>query len=140
MTHWQVARWLYRVSFVLLLLLTAGGVAILGLTFLHKGPGPPWWLALTWAAIMAIVWNIFGSLPYAINWEEGGVIEFHRFRGILRVHPLEVVSLSGTFLSAGYLRLKHRGGAVNLYAQMDGMHEFISRLKTANPAVRVTGC
>jgi len=140
MTHWQVARSLYRVSFVLLILLTLGGVAILGLTFLHDGPGPPWWFALTWVVILAYNWYAFGSLPYAIDWEEGGVIEFHRFRGVARVHPLEVISLSGTFLYAGFLRLKHRGGAIYLFAQTDGMHEFISRLKAANPAVQVTGC
>jgi len=139
MTHWQVARSLYGVSFALLLLLTLGGAAILLLTFLHDGPGPPWWFALAWLVILAYNWYAFGRLPYAIRWEEGGAIEFHRFLGTTRVNPQDIVSISGMFIWAGFLRLKHRGGVIYLFAQTTGMHEFITRLRAANPAVRVTG-
>lgn len=137
----------YRLSRQILLFLYGllGFMTLLGLilafnVFWAGVWGPQFVVLPVWLGVLAWVWYAYLRIPYAIGWREDDTIEIRSPLRRLTLTPQEIVAIKGMFLSPGFLRLKHSGGTVRLMAQMDGLHEFISRVRAANPAVEVKGC
>lgn len=119
--------------------------SVIGLLFISglfqsaKGDGPPRFVGIFWFAI--IFWNGYWvlSLPHTIVVSESGQVEFigvirkrqTKFREIQSIKPDN---------QYGFLIVKTGSGKFRILNQFDEFHDFILRLKTANPAVELRGC
>jgi hypothetical protein len=86
-------------------------------------------LALTWE------WHRHLKAPVEIRVEESGSIGFRSLLGRVVLSPQQIkrVKRAGRYCSLEYDR-----GSINLYANMEGIQEFLSILQAANPALEVT--
>jgi hypothetical protein len=102
--------------------------------------GPPAWIfviVLGFALFNAYMWLRF---PFEIRVRDDTVIEFRNVFRRIAVSPMDVKSVRAKPFALGFVDVVHQGGTVHLLNQMDGFHDFISTLKSLNPAVRIQGC
>jgi hypothetical protein len=111
-----------------------GGVGKLG------SEGPPVWvfvIFLGFALFNAYMWLRF---PFEIKIRDDSVIEFRSVFRRTTVSPLDVKSVRAKRYALGFVDVVHQGGTVHLLNQMDGFHDFISTIRSLNPAVKIEGC
>ena len=60
-----------------------------------------------------------------------------RFRGLLSQTELNPKDVTRIRRAGRYCSLEHGGRATNLYANMEGLKEFLSDLQSANPEIDV---
>lgn len=110
------------------------------------GPGeqPDYFPFFAWA-FAAIAWYVLLTLPYRLNVQSDGTLEFV---GLLRrrrvsVHDIVSIAPSGMGLVVSYIqefRLTHKNGKFGFVNQFTGMHELLSEVRRANPHVELIGC
>lgn len=102
--------------------------------------GPPAWtflIILVGALFMAYMWL---RIPFEIRVRDDAIIEFRSVLRRVAISPVEIKSVHAKPYALGFIDVVHGGGTVHLLSQMDGFHEFISTLKSLNPAVQIQGC
>jgi hypothetical protein len=102
--------------------------------------GPPVWAIVIWFSVALFVAYMWLRIPFEIKIHDDNMIEF---RSLLRktiISPVEIKSVRAKRYTLGFIDVVHQGGTVHLLSQMDGFHEFISTLKSLNPAVQIQGC
>jgi len=83
---------------------------------------------------------LFLRIPYEIQIRDDRIIEF---RSVLRrtaITPEGILSIRAKRSQMGFADVRTSAGRIRLITQMDGFHEFLSRLKSLNPAVEIKGC
>jgi hypothetical protein len=128
----------YRISgitpylmFAALLLFTAF-VPITLVKFVQTGE----WFYLAWVA--ALGWFWFNALRTAYRIEvEGDAVTFRTLGGRKLTTLSRVHSIRST--NAGHTTVRFEGGRVDLLGGFDGFHDFVARVKQANPSVELKG-
>ncbi len=80
---------------------------------------------------------LYFGIPQELCWQADGRIEARSPIRTIILDPEDIISLSGVTFYPGFLRLRHRQGGLLLFPFMDGLEEFLSRLKAANPRVEI---
>jgi hypothetical protein len=128
----------YLVLFIALPLALAvvGTCAGLGL---FGSDGPPAIAFLIGLPVALYASYTYLRIPFEIQVEN----DTATFRSVLRkraVPLVEISSIRANRFSVGFLDIKYRSGTFHLVNQMDGFHDFIFAVKSANPSVIVKGC
>ena len=112
---------------------------VLGVTVLPKDPfAAVVFLPLAFAAVWFTLLGL--SIPHTIEWQNDGTIDFCSYRGRTKVTPREIESIQPKRGQAAFLVVQTSRKKIVLINQFDGFHEFLVRLETANPAVKLRGC
>lgn len=116
----------FTFGFLIVLTLVTG----FGLLFAE----PRWFFA---AILLALVWEWDRHLkaPHTVRVGDDGSIEFRSFVGRKIVDPKEIKRIRR---AGRYCSIEHGGRTANLYANMEGLEEFLSHLQSVNPALEVT--
>jgi hypothetical protein len=94
------------------------------------------WFYLAWAA--AVGWFWFNALRTAYRIElEGDQVVFRTLGGRKRTMLPRIRSIRST--NAGYTTVRFDDGRVDLLGGFDGFHDFVTRVKQANPSVVLKG-
>jgi len=101
---------------------------------------PPWFVGLFPLFGIAAIYLQLALIPYRIRWREDGAIDFVAWARTRTVRLEDLVSIKPDTSQVGFLRFKHRKGSFRLFPQFDGFHEFLTRVKTANPGIEMRGC
>ena len=102
--------------------------------------GPPAWIfiiVLGFALFNAYMWLRF---PFEIKIRDDNLIEFRNIFRKVTVSPGEITAVRAKRYTLGFVDVVHEKGKVHLLNQMDGFHEFLTTLKSLNPAVKIQGC
>jgi hypothetical protein len=131
-------KWLlFAVFGVCTTLFLIGGVTT---AFSVGHSGPPRLLASMFIAIPGLIWYQVLIVPHAITLDIDGTVVF---KAVLRSRVFnvgEVLSIKPRFNQVGYFVLDFGRGKQRFIGQFTGFHDFITRLKAANPNVEVLGC
>ena len=104
------------------------------------GPdGPPFWLFILTFGVALIVSYQWLRFPFEIRVEDNSA----EFRSLFRttIVPIaEIKSVAAKKYALGLVDVVHACGTVHLLNQMDGFHDFILTIKSANSAVEIKGC
>jgi hypothetical protein len=128
MREYKTRKSTLALTFGFLIVLTL--VTVFGLFFAE----PRWFFA---AVLLALIWewNRHLKAPIKARIADDGSVEFHTLIGRRRVDPREIRRIRR---AGRYCSIEHGGRTTNLYANMEGLEEFLSRLQSANPALEVT--
>ncbi len=134
-----IQRFMKIFTFGMLTLFTVVGLLVAGDAFGSVEGGPPRLFGIFWLAMVAFYWYWVLSIPHRIDVSETGQVKFisavrrrlTTFHGIRSVMP---------DAQLGFLIVRTDCGKIRIMNQFDGFHDFITRLKTANPAVELRGC
>ncbi len=99
----------------------------------------PWFFAVI-LGVLLLVWNVYLRIPYAIARGDDDVLTFKSLLQRTVVAPRDIVSIKALPLSLGFIKLKHKAGALRLLCQVTGLYELIHMVKSMNPAVEIKGC
>ena len=122
-----------------------GVFTIIGLLFItgmlqsSNGDGPPRVFGIFWLGIVGWYWYWVLSMPHTIGVSESGSVEFISVIRTRRTTLREIESIKPDS-QFGFLIVRTGGKKIRIFNQFDGFHDFILRLKTANPAVELRGC
>lgn len=123
-----------------------GVFTIIGLLFLSgvlqspKGDGPPRAVGIFWFCIVGWYWFWVLSMPHTIAVSESGSVEFISVIRRRRTTLREIESIKPYSSQFGFLIVKTGSGKIRILNQFDEFHDFVLRLKTANPGVELRGC
>jgi hypothetical protein len=129
----------YLVMFTALVFVGVIGI-IFGAVAKLGSDGPPVWVSVIWCCIALFVAYMWLRIPFEIKIHDDTMVEF---RSVLRrtmISPVEIKSVRAKRYSVGFVDVVHQKGKVHLLSQMDGFHDFITTIKSLNPAVKVEGC
>ena len=135
-----IQRHLKILFFGMLALFTIIGLLLItGLFQSTKGDGPPRVFGIFWLGMIGWYWYWMLSMPHTIIVSESGHVEFI---GVIRkrlttLREIQSIKPDSQF---GFLTIKTSSGKFRILNQFDEFHDFILRLKTANPAVEIRGC
>ncbi len=91
--------------------------------------------------LVGYYWYFTLQIPSAIIWTDDGTIVFNAVIRTITMSPNEIVSIKPAFSTGiGFLAFRFRNRKILLLNQFDDFHEFITRLKSANPAIEIRGC
>ncbi len=112
-------------------------VAALGM-FGSDGPS-------AWVFVIVLAFGLFNGymwlrIPFEIRILDDDTIEFRSLLRKRTVSPAEIKSVRAKRYGIGFVDVAYGKGTVHLLSQMDGFHEFVSTIKSANPAARIEGC
>ena len=115
-------------TFAFLLVLTL--VTVFGLFFAE----PRWFFAVI---LLALVWewNRHLRAPIRVRVSDDGSIEF---RTLIGRREIEATTIERIRRAGRYCSIEHGGRTTNLYANMEGLEDFLSHLRAANPELEVT--
>lgn len=136
------ASLLYRFAF--LVLLTLVGVLLLFL-LVPMGLRTRDWLVLAllgfWALALLRYWVFLLSMPFRIRCDGEGMLSIESLLSATRVACGEVASLRVSPIYPSYLKIvTSRKKSLLLLNHIDGLHELVLRIKSANPGVTTRGC
>jgi hypothetical protein len=77
--------------------------------------------------------------PFEIRVNEG-VAEFRSLVRKTVVPVAAIKSVCAKRYTLGFVDVRHGRGTVHLIHQMDGFHDFVTTVKTLNPAAKIEGC
>jgi len=94
---------------------------------------PRWFFVVV---LFALAWEWYRHLraPVRILVNDDGSM---RFRGLLGQTELDPQDITRIRRAGRYCSLEHGGRATNLYANMEGLQDFLSELQSANPEIDV---
>jgi hypothetical protein len=101
---------------------------------------PPRVIGVIWLAFVGVFWWRISTIPHRIDVFADGRIVFVCLARRIPVLTSAVRSIKPAGNQIGFFVLRHDRGRILLLGQFDGFHEFLSRLKVANPAVELRGC
>lgn len=99
--------------------------------------GPPLWvfiIILGFALFNAYMWLRF---PFEIKINDDNRIEFRSIFRRVTVSPNEIKAVRAKRYALGFVDVVHEKGKVHLLNHIDGFHEFLTTLKSLNPAVKI---
>lgn len=98
------------------------------------------WFLILWLCTLGWIWYAYLRIPFEIKVQSNNSIEFHSFlkRTVLSAH--EIKSIKAVPLSIGFIDIRHTRGTIHLINQIDGFHDFISTVRSINPAIEIKGC
>jgi hypothetical protein len=102
--------------------------------------GPPAWvfvIVLGFALFQSYMWLRF---PFEIKIRDDNMIEFRSMFRRVTLSPCEIKAVRAKPYALGFVDVVHEKGKVHLLNHIDGFHEFLTTLKSLNPAVKVQGC
>jgi len=102
--------------------------------------GPPVWvfvIVLGIGLFQAYMWLRF---PFEISVRDDNMIEFRSIFRRVTLSPSQIKTVRAKRYALGFVDVIHERGKVHLINQMEGFHEFLTSLKSLNPAVEVQGC
>jgi hypothetical protein len=102
--------------------------------------GPPVWGCAIWLAGALFVAYMWLRIPFEIKTHDDTSIEFRSVFRRTIISPIEIKSVCAKPYALGFVDVVHQNGRVHLLSQMDGFHDFITTLKSLNPAVKIKGC
>ena len=104
-------------------------LSVIGLLFAE----PRWFFVVI---LFALAWEWYRHLraPVRIVVVDDGSI---RFRGLLGQIVLDPMDITRIRRAGRYCSLEHGGKTTNLYANMEGLQEFLNELQVKNPAIEV---
>ncbi len=139
--HLYVQRYAKIMIFGMLGVFTIVGLLfITGIFQSSNGDGPPRAVGIFWLGIVGWYWYWVLSIPHTIGVSESGNVEFISVIGTRRTTLRDIKSIKPYSSQFGFLIVKTVSGKIRLLNQFDGFHDFILRLKTANPTVELRGC
>jgi hypothetical protein len=104
------------------------------------GPdGPPFWFLVAPLGIIVVVAYTWLRVPFEIR-VENGVAEFRSLFRRTVVRLAEIKSVRAKTYALGFVDVIHANGTVHLLNQIDGFHDLILTIKSANPTAEIKGC
>ncbi len=140
MTTYRTARGTLIFHFSLLVFVTVivGPTVMAQLPRLYESRLPVAVFAAAWIFALLWAWYIYLSTPIEITYRSGEPIVFRAMLKRTVLEPKAITSIAtGPF--SGTIKLAHTGGKIHLLGQMDGFHEFLTRVKAENGAVTIRG-
>ena len=138
--HLYIQRHLRILIFGLLaIFLIIGLLLVTGLLHSSKGDGPPRFIGVFWLGMVSWYGYLILSLPHTITVSESGQVEFISIIRKCQTSLREIESIKPAS-QFGFLVVRTATGKFGILNQFDGFHDFIVRLKTANPTVELKGC
>jgi hypothetical protein len=139
----DVYRLAISTGYKVLVFATMIGFSLVGLTMIvlalrSHDPGM-FPFAVVFCAALVWNWHVLLGIPYEIRFEGPGQISFVALRRTTRVSADELHSIKPYRGGGGLYVIRHERGKIRLLAQITGLHEVISRIKTANPNFEVVG-
>jgi hypothetical protein len=126
--------------FGVLFILTLVGLGLLAAN-IHFGPKIqtlPVPFILIFFLVIGWNWHVVLTIPYEIRMDETSRIEFVSLARHIVVMSSAVQSIKPAGGNSLYV-LKHDQGKIRLFIQFTGFYEFLTMLKTVNPAVEIIG-
>ena len=71
---------------------------------------------------------------------EDGFVEFRSWSGSRNVRITDIESIHSEFYSYGDILIRHSGGTIRVLYNIDGLHEFIWKLRNMNPQLVTWDC
>jgi len=140
----QVSRvsLVYRYAF--LLLLTLVGALLLYLLVPMGVRGRDWVvLALLgcWALALLRYWAFLLAMPFRIRCEEDGLLRVESLFRKTKIPSGDIAALKVSAIYPSYLKIvTSRKKSLLLLNHIDGLHELIRRIQSANPGLKTRGC
>jgi hypothetical protein len=78
------------------------------------------------------------KMPREISVTDDGWVDFRGREGIVRVQAADIRSI-GQGLGRGLVRVRHAGGKLWMFNRFQDFYDFLSTVKTLNPAIQVKG-
>jgi hypothetical protein len=113
---------------------------ILGVMAKFGSDGPPVWAFVIWFCGALFVAYMWLRIPFEIKIHDDTMVEFRSVLGRTIISPVEVKSVRAKPYALGFVDIVHQKGKVHLLSQMDGFHDFLSTIKSLNPAIKIEGC
>ncbi|MEA2336809.1 MAG: hypothetical protein QOE82_816 [Thermoanaerobaculia bacterium] len=101
---------------------------------------PPGFVAVFLIAIPCFLWFRVLSTPHLITLEIDGTATFVSLIRSRQFHLREIVSLRPAGNEFGFFKIDFGHGKQKFLAQFTGFHDFVRRLKEANPNAVILGC
>jgi hypothetical protein len=119
--------------------------SIIGLLFLSgifqtaQGDGPPRLVGIVWIGIIGLYSYWVLSLPHTIIVSQSGKVEFMSVLRKRQTTLREIQSIKPD-TQYGFLIVRTSSRKIRILNQFDEFHDFLARLKAANPNVKLQGC
>jgi hypothetical protein len=120
--------------------LVLGSFAVATIFFIYLGvdivrsSGNQWFYVI-FMCLVVLGWYQYLRMPFEIKIADNQI----EFRSLLKktiVTPRDIKSIKSF---GGMVKIKHAQGSLMLYTYMNGFHEFISTVKSLNPAIDFKG-
>jgi hypothetical protein len=131
-------RFLWSVTAAKIVLTSAAGVAYV-LAVTHPTPLGPRLLLL--ACMTAFGWLYYVRLPRMptqIDLSNDGWVQFRGRKGTQKVHVGSIRSI-GQGIGRRTVKVRHGGGRIRMPNRVEGFYDFLSTVKSLNPAIVVRG-
>jgi uncharacterized membrane protein len=117
-----------------------GAAGLVGAIFGAFGPDRTVvWIFVIVLGIGLLISYMWLRYPFEIRVNDG----MAEFRSVVRktvVPVAEIKSVRAPRYTIGFVDVQYERGTVHLINQMDGFHDFVSTVKSLNPAARIEGC
>jgi len=133
----------YLKAFIFGMFTVFTGVSLLiaaGVFQSSDGNGPPRIVGLLWLIIISGNGYWVLTIPHTIIVSESGQVVFKSALRMRRTTFREINSIKPYGAQIGFFQIQTNTGKIRLINQVDGFHDFVSRLKEANPTVELKGC
>jgi len=119
---------------------SVGVIIFIGPALFRNWTGPPWFVGFLFLAILGgnALWIL--SIPHKITLHRDGMVEFTSVLRSRTVPVRDIKSIKPEGTTAGSLVVRTESSKIRLFAQFDGFHDFLTRLKAVNPTVELRGC
>jgi hypothetical protein len=137
---------LYVPTFIRLTILAPAVFLVLVSIFLFAaawwdlGENTRWFAGFAPLVLLVLFFSQHALTPNRIRWQTNGVVDFVSWLRTRSIPIEDFVSVKPDNGQFGALRIKHRRGSLHLSPHFDGFHEFVARVKAANPNVELRGC
>ena len=118
-----------------------------GLWMVASGSGSedmPWWWTIpfwaVWFGILVFAGYRQGTAAREIVVHGDDQIEFVGLWHRVMVPATEILSIRVSAGEVSEVIIEHGAGSVHLAGPFDGFHQFVTEIKLANPAIRLSGC
>jgi hypothetical protein len=138
--HLYIPRHLRILIFGLLtIFIIIGLLMVTGLVHSSKGYGPPRFIGVIWLGMVSWYGYLILSLPHTIIVSEPGQVELISIirKSQTSLREIESIKPASQF---GFFVVRTATGKFRILNQFDGFHDFIVKLKKANPTVELKGC
>lgn len=116
-------------------IMTLGGIYI---CLAKLSRSDPVWFYVVWMCFVTWGWYAYLKVPFEIRIRNDNSVEF---RGVLKrtvLFPRDIESIKAW--GGGMVKIRHGGGSLRLFSQMDGFHDFILTVRSLNPDIETKGC
>jgi len=86
------------------------------------------------------LWYTYLKIPLEITITETHSIEFRAPLKRTVISPHDIQLITSSYLSRGFVTIKHTKGKLRLINHIDGFYDLIYRVKLINPTIEVKGC